>query len=296
MNSADSTYVLGHSTAEHERLIRQGRSLQACTGRLFREAGIGSGQYVLDLGSGVGDVALIVASLVGPTGQVIGIDRDTRALERARERASALGHANVQFEVADLAAPPDGPLYDAIVGRFVLMFQPDPVAILRALEPNLRPGGVLILQEPSWASFFALTSQLPLRAACGQLVCAALRSGGANPDMPVVLQRGFQAIGLPAPTMRIETLIAREPEDRQWLHELLLTLEPRLPATGPLRDAVGHWQTLGDRLELELREQQACAPLVGMVGAWSRKVRQDGDQDISRLRSHFRLKTGTRTR
>jgi hypothetical protein len=50
-------YVLGSTDAEHERLIRQAARLDPFTERLFRDAGIGSGQRILDVGSGVGDVA-----------------------------------------------------------------------------------------------------------------------------------------------------------------------------------------------------------------------------------------------
>ena len=40
--------------------------------------------------------------------------------------------------------------FDAIVGRFILMFLPDPVATLRSLARRLHPGGVMVFQEPSW--------------------------------------------------------------------------------------------------------------------------------------------------
>ena len=59
-------YPLGNTDAEHERLIRQAARVAPITDRFFREAGIGSGQRVLDLGSGVGDVAMLLARLVGP--------------------------------------------------------------------------------------------------------------------------------------------------------------------------------------------------------------------------------------
>jgi protein-L-isoaspartate O-methyltransferase len=54
-------YQLGDTDAEHEHLIWQASRLAPLTERLFREAGIGPGQRVLDLGSGVGDVAMLVA-------------------------------------------------------------------------------------------------------------------------------------------------------------------------------------------------------------------------------------------
>jgi len=71
VNNPASPYALGSTDAEHERLIRQAARLAPITERLFREAGIGSGQRVLDLGSGVGDVAMLAARLVGPSGEVV---------------------------------------------------------------------------------------------------------------------------------------------------------------------------------------------------------------------------------
>jgi protein-L-isoaspartate O-methyltransferase len=74
-----SSYALGSTDAEHERLTRQAALLAPCTERFFREAGIGSGQRVLDIGSGVGDVAMLAAQLVGPSGEVVWESNATRA-------------------------------------------------------------------------------------------------------------------------------------------------------------------------------------------------------------------------
>jgi len=52
------------------------------------EAGIGPGQRVLDLGSGVGDVAMLAARLVGPSGEVVGIERDASSIARANARGN----------------------------------------------------------------------------------------------------------------------------------------------------------------------------------------------------------------
>jgi protein-L-isoaspartate O-methyltransferase len=83
-----SHYSLGNSDAEHERLIWQSSRLAPLTERLLREAGIGPGQRVLDLGSGVGDVAMLVARLVGPSGEVVGVERNTHSIARARARVA----------------------------------------------------------------------------------------------------------------------------------------------------------------------------------------------------------------
>jgi len=63
------------------------RILRPYTDKYFRSAGISPGMRVLDLGSGVGDVSLLVGDIVGPGGFVRGLDRDGLAVERARHRA-----------------------------------------------------------------------------------------------------------------------------------------------------------------------------------------------------------------
>jgi len=56
-DNGHADYHLGNTDAEHARLIRQAMRLAPVTERFFQEAGLGPGQRVLELGSGVGDVA-----------------------------------------------------------------------------------------------------------------------------------------------------------------------------------------------------------------------------------------------
>src|SRR5262252_9535369 len=121
-----SHYSLGSTDAEHERLIWQASHLAPLTERLFREAGIGRGQRVLDLGSGVGDVAMLAARLVGPSGEVVGVERDPRSIERARARMAEQGLAQVTFVQTDVTKISSDELFDAAGGRYILMFLPDP--------------------------------------------------------------------------------------------------------------------------------------------------------------------------
>jgi ubiquinone/menaquinone biosynthesis C-methylase UbiE len=125
-------YVWTSSDEERQRLASQGDVLRPATERLFQAAGIGPGARVLDCGSGGGDVSVIVGQMVTPTGLVLGIDRDAAQVEAATRHVNDLGLTNVRFETADLSSPPDGQ-FDAIVGRLVLMYQPDVEAVLRAL-------------------------------------------------------------------------------------------------------------------------------------------------------------------
>src|SRR5215467_832437 len=88
MTVMEHNYILGHSDAEIRRLQTQAAILQPITERLLRCAGIQPGMRVLDLGSGAGDVAMLAAELVGPSGSVVGIDRNPQVLSIATQRAT----------------------------------------------------------------------------------------------------------------------------------------------------------------------------------------------------------------
>src|SRR5262249_60312453 len=75
-------YALGYTDGEQERLIRQAGIIAPITERLFREAGIESGQRVLGLGSGVGDAAKLGGRVVGASGEGVGGEGDANALCR----------------------------------------------------------------------------------------------------------------------------------------------------------------------------------------------------------------------
>src|SRR3974390_1446459 len=96
-------YVLGNGVQEQNRLQYQAAILEKWTRQFFESAGIEPGMKVLDLGCGICDVSLLAAKLVGPTGSVIGIDRDRAVVEKARERAHRAGSgANIEFICADV--------------------------------------------------------------------------------------------------------------------------------------------------------------------------------------------------
>jgi len=264
-------YVLGSSDPEHDRLRRQGRRLERFTERFFRDAGIGPGQRVLDLGSGVGDVALLVARLVGPGGAVVGVDRDAAALAKARHRAAEAGLAQLRFIEADVNQLSGQGPFDAAVGRFVLMFQPDPVAVLGTLAAQVAPGGLLAFQEANWPAFLSQVAHLPLWSAAAGLIMESFRRSGVREDMARVLFRGFQEIGFPLPTMRLDVPIDQGADTRRWLSDLIATLETRFRELGLSTQGLGDLGTLGDRLERELDETRSYAAGIGMFGAWSRK-------------------------
>jgi ubiquinone/menaquinone biosynthesis C-methylase UbiE len=141
------TYALGHSERELERLSRQARAFEPFTRQLLQHAGINTGMRVLDVGCGSGDVAFLAADLVGPTGEVIGADRAAAATRRATASAQARDLRNVRFLEGDPTEMQFDRPFDAVIGRLVLMYYPDPVDAVRRLARHVREGGLIIFQE-----------------------------------------------------------------------------------------------------------------------------------------------------
>jgi SAM-dependent methyltransferase len=265
-----SGYVLGHTDREQLRLIRQARLLAPATEHFLRDAGIVSGMRVLDIGCGVGDVTILVAQLVGSAGSVVSIDLDQASIETAQKRACAVGLDNTTFRRADIATFTDPEPFDAIVGRLVLEFVPDPAAAISRLCALLRGGGIMALQEPSWKIWLAYTAHLPLRTAVTTLIRDAFIAGGANTEMELPIYRGCIAAGL-TPQLRVELPIGDSPEFRSLVHDLLLAVWTRAEALGLPLGSLGDPATLASRLDNELDANRSFAAFVGLVGAFARK-------------------------
>ena len=271
IRSCGFDYALGYTSAEHDRLIRQATRIAPTTERLFREAGIGPGQRVLDLGSGVGDVAMLAAKLVGPSGEVVGIERDASSIARAKARVAAAGLRNVSFTQADVNQIERDKPFDAAVGRFILMFLPDPVSVLGAVSRLVRPGGVLAFQEPSWIPSFALGAQLALWSCLLSSIHKTLIHTGANPEMGPALYSMFQEVGLPAPAMHLEILLGCDADLIRLKCDVLGSLRPLARQHNVSLEALGDLDTLPDRIQAEIAAANTVVNFVPLVGAWSRK-------------------------
>ena len=260
-------YALGSDAAEQQRLIRQAEWLSAHTERFFREAGIGPGQRVLDLGSGVGDVALIAGRLVGAAGAVLGVERDAGAVARASARMSGLGLGQVRFTQADVADLAIAEPFDAAVGRYILMFLRDPISVLRSVAGLVRRGGVVAFQEPCWKAFLAGCEALPLWNAGAALMNETFRRTGANTRMGPDLPETFVRAGLPEPHTRTVTLTGAE----RWMPDVLVSLVPQIRALELPLASLGNLDTLTLRLMEEAASRKVPAPLPELTSAWARK-------------------------
>jgi SAM-dependent methyltransferase len=103
------------------------------------------GERVLDIGCGFGDTTQPLARLVGPEGEVLGVDVAPRFIETARSETAEMGVPNARFEVADVQTDNLGGPYDMAFSRFGTMFFAGPVPALRNVRNSLVPGGRLVM-------------------------------------------------------------------------------------------------------------------------------------------------------
>ncbi|MGI9353482.1 MAG: class I SAM-dependent methyltransferase [Rhizobiaceae bacterium] len=108
---------------------------------VFPSLPVKKGDRVLDVGCGFGDTAIKLANIVGPEGEVVGVDCCDAFLDYAIKDVETRGIKNVSFIRGDAEiALPEGE-FDFVFARFGTMFFANPVAGLRNMRKALRPSG-----------------------------------------------------------------------------------------------------------------------------------------------------------
>jgi len=273
----EEDYPFQSSADERQRLIAQGELVAPLTRRLFERAGIASGMRVLDIGSGSGDVAFLAAGLVGPEGSVIGADRDPAQIAFAAQRARANGLTNVHFLAQDFREIELDPPVDAIVGRLVLMYAAAPLDALRRALRNLRPGGVIALQE-SVIDYDGPVLVEPLDCLAARAAGwfrAGFRHAGVQPRMGMRLFGLMRAAGL-EPSAELDMLLPlQQGPDGELFRTLTAVVRSQLPAivaSGAATEAEIGIETLEQRLIADAPPGGVVGYFnAGHVGVWARK-------------------------
>lgn len=116
------------------------------------------GDKVLDIGCGYGETCLEMGRIVGPEGEVLGLDCTEAFLEIANRERDEAGLGNVKFVLGD-AQTYELPAnyYDVVYSRFGVMFFQNIVYALKNAHKTLKPGGKLcmivwrtIRDNPCW--------------------------------------------------------------------------------------------------------------------------------------------------
>jgi ubiquinone/menaquinone biosynthesis C-methylase UbiE len=265
--------VCGHAPREFDRLALQSRIYEAVTRRLLVRAGIGAGQSVVDLGCGGGDVTLIAADAVGPAGLVTGVDRSAEAVAAAARRAAHL--SQVRVIVGELDAWRPAAAVDAVIGRFVLMHQRDPVALLARVRGWVRPGGVVAFVESDNAACQPGMHSRPHSATYQRIVevwQAVIGSAGAHLDMGVRLAATFEAAGLSDPAAECDVYTSGDPASPifRFAVESLRSMLPLAAAAGIAAPAEAELEGLEAALRHEVAASHGVLSAPPAHAVWAR--------------------------
>ena len=272
-NNQDRVYVLGYSAEELNRLIDQARLFGELTEDVFVRAGIGPGMRVLDVGCGAGDVSFLLARMVGPSGAVVGVDRSEDAVAMANARAQAMGLAQVSFsqgELEDISL--DQPV-DAAVGRFVLMYSPEPSVSLRRIAANVRAGGIVAFQEMNVAEAKSFP-YVDLFEQSMRWIVETLDREKVKNLMGLGLYRTFVEAGLPPPQMIMGARVEGSSDSLgyQIVAQVVKSLLPVMEKLGIANEKEVQIETLAQRLRDEVISRGAVIVLPPLVGAWTRTL------------------------
>jgi SAM-dependent methyltransferase len=267
-------YVLGHSEAEIERLKHQSQSfIGAFTQRCFQDAGIKAGMKVLDVGSGAGDVAMMLAEMVGPAGQVVGVDLNPAVIEVAQSRVQAVGHHNVTFKAGDIHEIELDNDFDAVAGRLIFFHLRTPVKALRKMLTHLKPDGLVVFQDYDLTPINSYPRS-PLLQQTSNWIGEGFRRGGSDPQIGLKLPEIFVEAGLTQPVLRCEASISTSPDWAGYdqLVGVTRSLLPVIVKSGLATAEEIGIENLCQRLKAEVAGRGGVARGPDDISAWTRKA------------------------
>ena len=273
MSEAAAGYVMGHDDRERRRLALQASILNPLSDQLLRRAGLTTGLRVLDIGCGVGELSMVAARLVGSSGHVTGIDIDEGALAIAAARAREQGLNQIDFAQGNVCAYRADLLYDAVIGRHILIHTPDPAVVVGTAHSLLSPGGVAVFQEYDFGVVHRPFPEAPLCERTYE-VFRLFFARVAHCNIGTRLFHLLLEAGFPSPQCRVEY-----PMDGgagtpfyEWIAESFRSILPRAEALGLVRsDEVAGIDSLAMRLRDEAISNRGCMPGPAMVGCFARK-------------------------
>jgi hypothetical protein len=162
--------------------------------------------------------------------------------------------------------------FDAVVGRYVLMFQPDPAASLAKLAAHVRLGGLVAFHEPYRDNVRSYPPVVEYDHGW-ELVDETFRRSGADPIMGIKLHATLVAAGLPPPTMRMESVIAGGATSSDQVHFEMDVVGTLVTDMDRLGVAIGDdfdAATLPDRVLAAASATDSVIVGRSEVGAWAR--------------------------
>jgi SAM-dependent methyltransferase len=152
-------YAYDHAWAqERVRLAGLEAALDPGTHAHLTRLGVGPGARCLEVGAGGGSVAFWLAEQVGPNGVVVATDLETDFLE-----SEATSHPRLEVLRHDIMADELPTGFDVVHARWLIEWLPDKLLALQRMANALRPGGVVLIEEPDFVTIYQAAEPAALR-------------------------------------------------------------------------------------------------------------------------------------
>jgi ubiquinone/menaquinone biosynthesis C-methylase UbiE len=199
-------YVHGYDARESDRLHDQAGAL---VDLLHSDTLYPPGSRVLEAGCGVGAQTVTLAEK-SPEAHIVSIDVSADSLAQARAKINEAGITNVEFEQADILAPPYEPgSFDHVFVCFVLEHLSQPVDALVTLSRLLRPGGTITVIEGDHGSAYFHPDSEAARAAIACQVELQRRAGGnallGRQVFPLLMAAGYHDVHVSPRTVYVDS-------------------------------------------------------------------------------------------
>src|SRR5215813_6714843 len=214
--AADRDYLLGTHEEELARLGLQHRVWRPVALDCWQRAGITVGKRLLDIGAGPGYAAIDLAEIVGPTGEVVALERSQNFIHAIESTCLARSVTNVKIHELDLMQDdlPKGD-YDFLWCRWVVSFVDDPPLLIKKFGNVMPKGSVAIFHEYGHYETWRFFPQLPMQERFREHVIATWRESGGEPDgaiqLPALLADNGFAIRSATPH-----IFCLRPTDYMW--------------------------------------------------------------------------------
>ncbi len=142
-----ASYIHGYGPHEHKRLSLLNDIMN---GRCMEKIRVAPGSWVLDVGSGLGQLTTLLATAAGPSGFCLGIEKDSKQIETAVSLSADLevrpAYRSGEASVLPLRPEEEG-RFDLAHTRFLLEHVPSPAQVVAEMKKALRPGGRIWLAD-----------------------------------------------------------------------------------------------------------------------------------------------------
>jgi SAM-dependent methyltransferase len=214
--ATDRDYVLGTHDEELARLGLQHRVWRPVVLDCWQRAGVTVGKRVLDVGAGPGYATVDLAEIVGPSGEVVALERSDNFVRAMEQACRVRSLTNVKIHEVDLMSDdlPAGD-YDFVWCRWVVSFVNDPALLIQKLSRAMRKGSVSIFHEYGHYETWRFFPRLPMQERFREHVIATWRESGGEPDGAARLPELLSENGFVIRSSRPHVFCLR-PNDYMW--------------------------------------------------------------------------------